>query len=172
MTARSTSSGEPKEFHIEMVDLFKAVDDMSDFVERVGREAPLEFSTMSNMRFCLHELVANTIEHGVFGSIVPEIRVTAIVNEDCVEMVYVDNSELFDTTNHEEISIEEKIRMGAQRGLGLFMLSKMLDHICYRRDVDRNHTLMKMKRDPEAPSESPEEDKAPSKNAEAVPEVA
>jgi len=122
------------------------------FVVLVGASIPLDSRLLSRLRLGVYELTVNTIEHAKFVEPTPQIDIVLQVTPDTIVAVYQDNATVFNTDNHDAISIENKINTGDKRGLGLSMIAKLSADLKFERKgkwnrttfiIDRHHFVSK-----------------------------
>jgi anti-sigma B factor antagonist len=127
-------------------DLQSALDYTNRFILLAGHAMRLDAKTLAYLRLCVYELGMNTVEHAKFASNHPAINIAIRSAADWVELCYEDNSDMFSTVVRSGVDIEEKIRNGSKRGLGLAMLQKIAEEIDYDWDGTWNRTTMKITR--------------------------
>ena len=147
---RHEDSGTTVEFEFVCADMMTVLDNLTAAVLIVGYSMGLDENSLSRLRLCLYELGANTVEHGIFDGVRPEVRVSLVVGEDCIVTKYSDNAEIFSTLKGKRIDVAEKIIRRSKRGLGLFLLNNMTEGLSYERDSSWNRTNLIIHRNKDA----------------------
>lgn len=137
---RYHDSGNSLEYEFVCGNMATVLEDLTTTVLVVGYSVPLDEESLSRLRLCLYELGANTVEHGRFDHMRPQVRVSLVVGEDCIVARYSDNASAFSTLKGKSLDIAEKISRRARRGLGLCLLHNMTDGLSYERDSSWNRT--------------------------------
>ncbi len=143
--------GKSMEYRIACRGLRNTLDDLTLALLIVGFSVPLDETSLAYLRLCFYELGANTVEHGRFNGIDPEIRVNLIVRQDRVELEYRDNAGAFSTSRPAPVDIAEKIKRRSKRGLGLTLLNKLSDDLTYEREGGWNRTTITIGRKEQLP---------------------
>lgn len=133
------------EHTIRLSDMVLAPERIGQLVLLIGTSLAIDDEALNLLRLCLYELVSNTAEHAEFDSSKREIRVTLTTHTDRIDVVYMDNSEKFSTAGR-KLNMKAKAKSGDKRGLGLFMLDQVSEHLKYRRKSKWNETTFKIKR--------------------------
>jgi anti-sigma B factor antagonist len=147
---RYHDSGSSVEYEFACGDMATALDNLTTAVLVIGYSIPLDEDSLSRLRLCLYELGANTVEHGGFDHIRPEIRASLVIGGDCIVAKYSDNAAEFSTLKDKSRNIAEKISHRARRGLGLFLLNSITDGLSYERDPSWNRTRFIIHRNKDA----------------------
>jgi anti-sigma regulatory factor (Ser/Thr protein kinase) len=134
------------EYVIRLADFKSALDRVNKVVLIVGSSISLDERCLSHLEFCLHELVANTIEHAAFTTSAPEIQVRLVTRPDSVHIAYRDNAEPFRPSQTLEVDISNRIKEGKKRGFGIFLLHQITEAFKHERDKDWNKTTFYLKR--------------------------
>ena len=101
----------------------------------------LDARTTLQLRLCIYELAANTVEHGTFTGAKPAIYLELNFTSDVVRIDYRDNADIFLMSGTVAIDlVEEKINTKSKRGLGLYILNKIGSDFEYERSEKWNIT--------------------------------
>jgi anti-sigma B factor antagonist len=114
--------------------------EVTQFVLLIGNSVPLGERALSHLRLCLYELAVNSVEHGHFTTKAPMITVRIGITGDMVVTTYGDNALPFQTTGTPDVDIEQQIRGGIRRGLGLFMVRRLTSDLKFTRIRRWNRT--------------------------------
>jgi anti-sigma regulatory factor (Ser/Thr protein kinase) len=93
------------------------------------------------------EVLSNIIEHGYRLEPGRPIELEISVDDHTIRMVIRDTSAPFDATRVDtDFDPAERARAGAKRGLGLFLIRKVVDELAYRRTPGGWNELTLVKR--------------------------
>ena len=115
--------------------------------DTIGRSG-LAGRALSRVVLAVDEAVSNTMIHGYFGR-GGSVEVNVDVDSSSVRVTILDGGVPYDAARGSEASLEmdlqKHIESGARRGLGLFIMRKVMDEIIYTaRSGQRNQlTLVK-----------------------------
>jgi len=134
------------EYNLHLNSLDSAIHDATKGTLLIGVSENLDDRTLSQLRFCVYELAVNTFEHGMFSGKTPSLSVAVRFEDERIHVTFKDNAGVFITSNETELSVEQKIATGDNRGLGLHMLRRMANDVTYRRIENWNMTSMVINR--------------------------
>ena len=135
------------EYVVQLPDLESALDHVNRIAVLIGASIPLDEQCLARLEFCLHELVANVVEHGAFKTPQPEIRVELLIPSDWVHVVYSDNSSAFRPADRLNVDMPNKIKEGHKRGFGIFLLHRITEDLKHERKNEQNKVTFRLKRD-------------------------
>lgn len=116
-----------------------------DFVQRMIRQSALDATEENKIILAVDEAISNIIEHGYDpdqeGSIEIEIEADARV----FKVVIRDEGRVFDPENKGDVDIENHVSAGKKKGLGIFLMRRIMDEVRYTyKEGNRNElTLIK-----------------------------
>jgi serine/threonine-protein kinase RsbW len=113
----------------------------------------MNFSTndIAQIEIAVDEACANIVEHAYDKNkewcwhSSPEIRLDIRLTEDRFIIEINDHGGQFDFASYRPIDIEEHLRMGRRRGLGIFIMRKFMDEIQYNSSKATGNTLRMVK---------------------------
>lgn len=86
---------------------------------------------LRRMHVALHELAANSLEHGTAIRANPNFRIQLSVTPDVIEGTLVDDCLPFNPLDMEAVTIGERIALRASRGYGITLARRLLDSLDY-----------------------------------------
>ena len=107
------------------------------FVNRIGKKYGFSQSELYAFKSCVDEACSNIIEHG-YGFEDGSITIKAIVDNNCFTIELIDNGKEFDPKNVDDPDLQKYIEDRKKGGLGIFIMKKLLDEICYQRTAEGN----------------------------------
>lgn len=112
---------------------------MREFVERMLGRSRLPPSETGKIVLAVDEAVTNVIEHAYDPGDEGGIEVEIEVGPDQVVVRVRDEGRPFDPASMRDIDVVQHVRAGRRKGLGIFLMRRIMDEIRYiRRDGNRN----------------------------------
>jgi anti-sigma B factor antagonist len=147
-SSQPTSSGQRAwvDYTLRCLKLDGLLNNIRDFVLLVGSSLPLDTRLTSRLRLGVYELAVNSIEHATFVDTPPQVEINIRIEQDNIRVVYKDNAAVFETTNHDDVSIDNQIKTRSTRGLGLSMISKISNDLNFERTGKWNCTTFTLDR--------------------------
>ena len=135
----------PVKYRIAVDNLDTAMDRLHTTTALICAAEELDARTTLQLRLCIYELAANTVEHGTFTAAKPAIYLELNFTSEVVRIDYRDNADVFLTSGTVDIDlVEEKINTNSKRGLGLYMLNKISSEFEYERSEKWNITTFRL----------------------------
>ena len=123
----------------------RVLDRVSEFALIVGAAAGLDTFGVSRLRLAVYELAVNTVEHATFDG-PGKIRLGFATTNGNVDVTYDDNAASFETVTSGQVDIDNKIKKGDKRGLGLFLLAKIASDLAWDHAGGWNRTSFRLAR--------------------------
>jgi anti-sigma regulatory factor (Ser/Thr protein kinase) len=117
-----------------------------DAMALISWSIPLESHIASRLRLGVYELAVNSIEHGTYLRAESQIEVGLNITASTVTVVYKDNSTLFHTAKHDDVSLGDQIDNRRKHGLGLSMIRKISSGLSFERKGKWNCTTFTLDR--------------------------
>lgn len=111
-----------------------------DFVQGVLEQSLFSPVQRNQIILAADEAVANIIEHGYEGN-TGDIEIFIRLDDSRIEITVRDQSAAFDPTQIARADVLEHIKRGKKKGLGMFLMRKIMDEIIYSYD-GRNELRM------------------------------
>lgn len=126
----------------ELHDLEKLMNASTSFLE----DREVDAQAVYRINLALEEMITNIIRHGYDDYDSHEIQVSIEVRESEIEGIIEDGGREFNPLEREgeakPVSLEER-KIG---GVGIQLIKKLLDHIDYRRENDKNILTIRTRR--------------------------
>ncbi|MCR4318503.1 MAG: ATP-binding protein [Planctomycetes bacterium] len=120
------------------------------------RKGPLPKSEENKIILAVDEAVANIIEHGYPADVRDGKIEVEIVGEMTRFTVYVrDEGSSFDPNSISDVDIENHIKTGKKKGLGVFLMRKIMDEVVYHFEEGKMNELKLVRYVPEKKKETP-----------------
>ncbi|HSB67061.1 MAG TPA: ATP-binding protein, partial [Anaerolineales bacterium] len=117
-----------------------------DFVTDCATEAGLTESEVYAVELAVDEASTNIIEHGYGEECPSRIDITCEKISDGIKVVIYDDADPFDPTSIPEPELHVSLEEVKPRGLGIYLMRKMMDEIHYESNPDNGNTLIMIKR--------------------------
>ncbi len=147
LRASGTDRTTTVEYAISLSDFQSALNRINLVLRIVGSSIPLDERCLTRLEFCVHELVANSVEHAAFTTHKPAIEIAFVVRKDAVDVTYRDNAEPFHPSNRLEVDISHKIMDGKKRGLGIHLIRQLTEELKHERENEWNNTTFRITRE-------------------------
>ena len=121
------------------------LEEICDFVTHYAIEAGLNESEVYAVQLAVDEASTNIIEHG-YGRECPErIDITCEILEDGLKVVIYDDAAPFNPETVPDPDTDVSLEELKPRGLGVFLMRKMMDEVHYTGDPVLGNTLTLIK---------------------------
>lgn len=134
------------EYYFRTSNLHTASDEIQAIISIISETINLDDKSFYRLNLCVYELIANTIDHGVFSSAPPMISLNVKFTDDLLFVCYKDNSKEYILRALDKFDIKEKIIAKSTRGYGLFIMNCLTKDLSCRRVKNVNQTTFKIAR--------------------------
>lgn len=117
-----------------------------DFITECAKEAGLDESEMYAVQLAVDEASTNIIEHGYGQECPSRIDVTCEVLADGLRVMIYDDAAPFDPTIMPDPDVNVSLEEVKPRGLGIYLMRKMMDEVHYESSQDKGNILTMIKR--------------------------
>lgn len=116
-----------------------------DFVSDQMREVGVKKEDENRIILAVDEAVSNIIEHAYENTLEGEIKVEVAADGKQFSVTISDTGKKFDPGIISDPDLEEHIKLGKKRGLGLFLMRQVMDEVNfhYREGSENVLTLVK-----------------------------
>jgi serine/threonine-protein kinase RsbW len=123
----------------------KNLEEICDFVGHCANEAGFNESEVYAVQLAVDEASTNIMEHGYGRECPNRIDITCEILEDGLKVVIYDDAEPFNPESVPEPEINVSLEELKSRGLGIFLMRKMMDEVQYESSPDKGNTLTMIK---------------------------
>jgi anti-sigma regulatory factor (Ser/Thr protein kinase) len=116
-----------------------------DYVAKYAIKAGLNEAEVYAVQLAVDEATTNIIEHGYGRECSNRIDVTCEVLDDGLKVVLYDDAEPFNPDDVPEPETNVPLEEIKPRGLGVFLMRKMMDEVQFQSTPDRGNTLTMIK---------------------------
>jgi len=122
------------------------------FVTDALRGTPIPQSVVNQVVLAVDEAVSNAIEHAYGEDRDGPITIEVAVERAEVRVTITDRGVRFEgVATPPELDIEQHVRLGRRKGLGLFLIHKIMDEVRYATEGGRNALTLVKRFKEEAP---------------------
>lgn len=119
-------------------------------VREVVGESDFPTEEMSRVILAVDEAVTNIMEHAYEHDIEGELEIEMVLEADNTrfEVIIRDSGKSFDPNDVDDPDLEEHVKSGRRRGLGIFLIRRIMDevHYDYRTGIRNELRLVKYAR--------------------------
>lgn len=115
--------------------------EICDFITQYAVKAGLNESQVYAVQLAVDEAATNIIEHAYGGKEQGEVLITCQVLEDGLKVVLCDHGRSFDPQRVPDPALNVPIEELRPRGLGIFLMRKMMDEVHYKFTSDKGNIL-------------------------------
>jgi serine/threonine-protein kinase RsbW len=108
---------------------FESLEKISEFVQQAARSACLNEHDVYAVQLAVDEACTNIIEHAYHGEGKGDIVCTCNVLRDGIKVVLLDRASPFHPEAMPEPMLNTSLDEVKPRGLGIFLMRKMMDHV-------------------------------------------
>jgi serine/threonine-protein kinase RsbW len=108
---------------------FESLEKISEFVQQAARSACLNERDVYAVQLAVDEACTNIIEHAYHGEGVGEIVCTCKILRDGIKVVLLDRASPFQPEAMPDPVLNAPLEEVKPRGLGIFLMRKMMDDV-------------------------------------------
>ena len=117
-----------------------------DFVTIYAKKAGLDERQVYAVQLAVDEAATNIIEHGYRCTGQGDVQITCKPEVDGLRVILHDHAPPFDPDEIPEPITDVPLEELKPRGLGIFLMRKMMDEVTYEFNADKGNTLTLVKR--------------------------
>jgi serine/threonine-protein kinase RsbW len=116
-----------------------------DYITDCAKQAGLDESETYAVQLAVDEASTNIMEHGYGRECPSRIDITCEVLEDGLKVTIYDDAAPFNPESVPEPDLNVSLEEVKPRGLGIFLMRKMMDEVHYESTPDKGNTLTMIK---------------------------
>ncbi len=124
----------------------ESLEKIGEFIQQVARSACLTDRDVYAVQLAVDEACTNIIEHAYHGKEVGDIVCTCDVERDSLKVVLLDQAIPFNPGAQPEPNVHLPLEEVKPRGLGLFLMRKMMDDVKFEKAPEGGNRLTMIKR--------------------------
>ena len=119
---------------------------ISNFVEEAAKQAGLDQKDTYAVQLAVDEACCNIIDHAYGGEGIGDIQCTTKVGNDALTIVLVDRGRPYSPEKVLPPKLNQPISKVKPRGVGLYLMRKMMDKVSYESTSESTNILTMVKR--------------------------
>jgi serine/threonine-protein kinase RsbW len=101
---------------------------------------------IADIRLAVDEAFTNIIKHAYENDEEQSVKIALSHNGDAFHISLFDTGKTFLPRDYEEPNVREKIRRKRRGGMGVYLIRKLMDEVCYRQNKTANEIRMMKER--------------------------
>ena len=134
-----------KEYSFELKNCLSELDTLCRNLEKYGRQIGLSSKMIFELNLALDELFTNIISYGFKDGKEHRVRVTLTPEKGVICLCIEDDGIAFDPTAFDHPDVSCSVAQCKIGGLGIHIIKKLMDDICYERCGNKNVLRLKKK---------------------------
>lgn len=124
---------------------YKSLEKISDIVVQAAREAGLNDLDTYEVDLAVDEACCNIIDHAYGGEGLGDMQCSVEVSDDKLTVVLKDHGRPFDPAKVPEPQLNLPIEKVKRRGVGFFLMHKIMDELHYKHSPEGDNILVLVK---------------------------
>jgi len=116
-----------------------------DYITHYAKQAGLDEAEVYAVQLAVDEATTNIIEHGYGDECASRIDISCEVLKDGLKVEIYDDAEPFDPSSVPEPEINVPLDEIKPRGLGIYLIRKMMDEVRYESSPEKGNILTMFK---------------------------
>jgi serine/threonine-protein kinase RsbW len=127
---------------------YESLSSIRDFVLQAAQEAGLDRAGAYAIQLAVDEACSNIIDHAYGGENRGEIECETVVRSDGLEVYLSDRGKPFEPLDVPEPDLTRPIEEVVPRGVGFYLMKKMVDELEYHHSAAKGNVMRLFKRKP------------------------
>ena len=114
-----------------------------EFIARLIQQSALSKEDENKIILAVDEAVTNVIEHGYDNQNDGSIEIDVVSSPSSFKITIRDTGKVFNPTSTPSLNVQDHVKMGRKKGLGIFLMRQIMDEVKYTfRDGVKNELTM------------------------------
>ena len=114
-----------------------------EFIARLIQQSALSKEDENKIILAVDEAVTNVIEHGYDNQNEGSIEIDVVSAPASFKITIRDTGKIFNPTSTPSLNVQDHVKMGRKKGLGIFLMRQIMDEVKYTfRDGVKNELTM------------------------------
>ncbi|HPR32735.1 MAG TPA: ATP-binding protein [Prolixibacteraceae bacterium] len=131
--------------HITIRNTIDALPVLAEQIETLGEQWELPLTLTMNLNLVLEEAVTNIVFYAYPDKGEHTIDVILTLEDNVIGIELVDDGIPFDPTRKEDPDVTLPVEERSIGGLGIFLITKLMDEVSYKRENEKNILFLKKK---------------------------
>lgn len=124
---------------------FESLPKVGEFVKKAAKSAGLNDKAVYAVQLAVDEACSNIIDHAYGGEGKGEMLCSVVVNKDGLTVILSDRGRPFNPQLIPDPQVNVPLEMLRPRGVGIYLMRKMMDEVYYEYSPDRGNVLTMVK---------------------------
>jgi serine/threonine-protein kinase RsbW len=125
---------------------YESLASISNFVEEAAKQAGLDHKATYAVQLAVDEACCNIIDHAYGGEGIGDIQCSIQVGKDTLTIILVDRGQPYSPKKVPQPNLDLPISKVKTRGVGLYLMRKMMDTVSYESTPESTNILTMVKR--------------------------
>lgn len=125
---------------------FESLPQISEFVSHAARSAGLSEKAIYAVQLAVDEACSNIIDHAYGGEDKGSMECSVVVDDEGLTVILRDHGNPFDPQNIPNPQVNVPLENLKRRGVGVFLMRKMVDEVRYEHSPEGGNKLTLIKR--------------------------
>jgi serine/threonine-protein kinase RsbW len=114
-----------------------------EFIARLIQQSALSKEDENKIILAVDEAVTNVIEHGYDDQNDGSIEIDVVSAPAAFKITIRDTGKIFNPTSTPSLNVQDHVKMGRKKGLGIFLMRQIMDEVKYTfRDGVKNELIL------------------------------
>ena len=132
--------------NVQFTAKFEFLDEIREFVGAIAREGGFGDKDVYNIQLATDEAASNIIEHAYENRSDGVLELSCGMQGDAIKIILTDHGESFDPSEIPLPDLKADLSDRKIGGLGIYLMSKLMDEVHYEPKPDKSNVLTMIKR--------------------------
>jgi len=124
---------------------YDSLESISNFVEKAAKDAGLDQKATYAVQLAVDEACCNIIDHAYGGEGIGDIQCSVQAGKDGLTVILVDRGQPYSPEKVPDPQLNLPLEKVKPRGVGLYLIRKMMDKVSYAAKPDSTNVLTMVK---------------------------
>ncbi len=125
---------------------YDSLESISNFIEKAAKDAGLDQKATYAVQLAVDEACCNIIDHAYGGEGIGDIQCSVKTGKDGLTVILIDRGQPYSPENVPDPKLNLPLEKVKPRGVGLYLIRKMMDNVSYATRPDSTNVLTMVKR--------------------------
>ncbi len=125
---------------------FESLPKIGEFVAEAAKQAELDDKSIYQVQLAVDEACSNIIDHAYGGENRGDIECSVLVSDEGLTVILRDSGKPFYPEDVPKPRLDAPLEQLKSRGVGFYLMQKMMDEISYERTSESSNVLVMVKR--------------------------
>lgn len=124
---------------------YDSLESISNFVEKAAKDAGLDQKATYAVQLAVDEACCNIIDHAYGGEGIGDIQCSVQAGKDGLTVILIDRGQPYSPEKVPDPQLNLPLEKVKPRGVGLYLIRKMMDKVSYATKPDSTNVLTMVK---------------------------